>query len=106
MRTHEDKCPVPATNSAPKPADFPLGSLESRAAARTMAKTRAEGSTREPIMYIAHFDSDQEVYPLYPEPQPSESGTAVIPLPNPSESMSSPPSWPNTPPVVITVEVG
>jgi hypothetical protein len=35
-----------------------------------MAKTRAEQDEQEPIMYIPHFDGDQEeAYPLYPELQ-------------------------------------
>jgi hypothetical protein len=34
---------LPATNSGPKPGDFPLGSLESRAAARAVAEDKDEG---------------------------------------------------------------
>jgi hypothetical protein len=33
----------PATNLGPKPGDFPLGSLESRAAARAVAEDKDEG---------------------------------------------------------------
>jgi hypothetical protein len=33
-----EKRDVPATNSAPNPGDFPVGSVESRAAARAMLK--------------------------------------------------------------------
>jgi hypothetical protein len=34
---------LPATNLGPKPGDFPLLSLESRAAARAMAEDKDEG---------------------------------------------------------------
>jgi hypothetical protein len=34
---------LPATNSGPKPRDFPLGSLESQAAARAVAEDKDEG---------------------------------------------------------------
>ena len=34
---------LPATNLGPKPGDFPLRSLESRAAARAMAEDKSEG---------------------------------------------------------------
>jgi len=34
---------LPATNLGPKPEDFPLRSLESRAAARAMAEDKSEG---------------------------------------------------------------
>jgi hypothetical protein len=34
---------LPATNLGPKPGDFPLGSLESRAAARAVAEDKDEG---------------------------------------------------------------
>ncbi|MGA3200422.1 MAG: hypothetical protein ABSD89_13610 [Halobacteriota archaeon] len=57
--------PVPATNRGPKPADFPLGSLESRAAARAMAKTRAGRDAKEPPFYRAHFDENG--HPLEPQ---------------------------------------
>jgi len=62
MRKQEDRCPVPATNRGPKPADFPLGSLESRAAARIMAKTRAEQDAEKPLLYLAHFDEPPVIY--------------------------------------------
>ena len=34
---------LPATNSGPRPGDFPVGSVESRAAARAMAEDKDEG---------------------------------------------------------------
>jgi len=62
MKKREDRWPLPATNSGPKPADFPLGSLESRAAARMMAKERAEQDAKEPLFYQAHFDEPETIY--------------------------------------------
>jgi hypothetical protein len=37
-----DDLPDPATQSAPKPGDYSLGSLKSRAAARAMAEAQKE----------------------------------------------------------------
>jgi hypothetical protein len=34
---------LPATNSGPRPGDFPVGSVESRAAARAIAENKDEG---------------------------------------------------------------
>jgi len=36
MESPKKPSPLPATHSGPRPADFPLGSVESRAAARAM----------------------------------------------------------------------
>src|SRR5690349_6968017 len=38
--------PLPATNSTPRPGDFPLGSVESRAAARMLAGKREDTKKR------------------------------------------------------------
>src|ERR1700732_2830122 len=115
MKRNEDRCRVRATNSWPKPADFPLGSLESRAAARTMAKTRAELDTKKPYVYQAHFDEHaqplepQEIYDYWPvseaparadkspqpqSPQPQENAETRVPdaLPAPGESLDDPPT--------------
>jgi hypothetical protein len=62
MRGREDRCYVPATNPGLKPADFPLRSLESRAAARMLAKTSAEQNTEERPFYYAHFDAETVIY--------------------------------------------
>ena len=45
-----DDIPEPATKSAPKPGDYPLGSLQSRAAARIMK----ERKKTEKIYFITH----------------------------------------------------
>jgi len=44
MWTHRKEPPLPATDSGPKPGDFPVRSLESRAAARTMLEREDEVS--------------------------------------------------------------
>lgn len=40
MKKRGEVYPLPATHSDPKPADFPLGSVRSRAAARSLLKAR------------------------------------------------------------------
>jgi hypothetical protein len=40
-----------ATKSTPNPGDYPVGSLESRAAARALVKDRAKG-----VMWIQYID--------------------------------------------------
>ena len=40
MEKSGEAYPLPATHSGPRPADFPLGSLESRAAARALLTIR------------------------------------------------------------------
>jgi hypothetical protein len=42
MWTHRKEPPLPATDSGLKPGDFPVGSLESRAVARTMLERQDE----------------------------------------------------------------
>jgi hypothetical protein len=42
--------PLPATDSAPRPGDFPVGSPESRAAARLMLRQRSTESQRIEII--------------------------------------------------------
>ena len=53
MRKREEERGGPATNSGPRPADFPIGSLESRAAARAVAITRAAQRAKAPTVYRA-----------------------------------------------------
>jgi len=117
MKKQEDRHPVPATNLGPKPADFPLGSLESRAAARIMAMTRAEREVREPIVYKSIFDRPnpapwpplEEPYPLFPEPPKKDDDIASSPLPAPGDSLNDdPPAAPEplSPPSIIIVEIG
>ncbi len=44
-RKRTDDLPDPATKSVPKPGDFPLGSLESRAATRAMINEEKRDET-------------------------------------------------------------
>ena len=44
MNNQEEKASLPATDSAPKPGDFPIGSVKSRAAARAILTKRNEES--------------------------------------------------------------
>src|SRR5208282_6677121 len=53
VRKREEERGGPATNSGPRPADFPIGSLESRAAARAVAITRAAQRAKAPTVYRA-----------------------------------------------------
>ncbi len=48
----------------PRPADSPLGSLESHAAARLMAKSRALPNADQPIIYEANLDTETVIYDL------------------------------------------
>ncbi len=49
---------LPATNSNPKPGDFPVGSIESRAVARAMFDRKQ--STREKIVVtVEHIGSNR-----------------------------------------------
>jgi hypothetical protein len=83
MRKHEDSRPLLATNPGSKPADFPLGSLESRAAARTMAKTRAERDAKGPSIYQSHWYTEVVIYnyftglPVCEAPADKISATAI-----------------------------
>jgi hypothetical protein len=121
MRKQEDRCPVPATNPGPKPADFPLRSLESRAAARMLAKTRAEHNTEERPFYHAHFDGETVIYDYHtglpvnepkadklPQPQQQNETSVLAPLPAPGESLDDSPNPPESQAQVrvITIEVG
>jgi hypothetical protein len=122
MKTREDRCSVPATNLRPKPVDFPIGSLESRVAARMLAKTRAGQHAKEPYFYQAHFDTETVIYDYVtglpiseeqaadklPQLQQQNETSISAPLPVPGESIDDPPNPPRsqTQPRVITVEVG
>jgi hypothetical protein len=56
-----------ATNASPKPGDYPLGSTESRAAARALADhlTASEEVLRVVVKHIGHPERDREfVIPL------------------------------------------
>jgi hypothetical protein len=125
MRKHEDSRPLLATNPGSKPADFPLGSLESRAAARMMAKTRAERDTKGPSIYQAHWDTEVMIYdyftglpvceaPADKSPQPQflqqqQKAETSVPnaLPAPGESIDDPPTPPQSQfsAHLITVEI-
>ena len=125
MRNREDKGFLPATIPGPRPAAFPLGSLESRATARTMAKSRAEQDAKEPFLYRARFDENG--YPLEPvviydyvtglpvteakagrflQPQQQDETSVPVPLAAPGESIDETPAQPKANPRIITVEFG
>jgi hypothetical protein len=52
MRKREEKPGMPATDSGPRPADFPLGSVESHAAVRALINRRA-ALGKKPEIYLA-----------------------------------------------------
>ena len=49
---------LPATNLGPKPGDFPVGSAESRAAARAMCD-RKQSTCEKIIVTVEHIGSDR-----------------------------------------------
>lgn len=51
MENRGEEHPLPATNSRPRPADFPLGSLESRAAVRALLSHKVNQSTSQGDVY-------------------------------------------------------
>ena len=55
MRRREDHHPVPETDSGLRPADFPLGSVESRAAVRAMIDRRAAQHEKQADIYRASW---------------------------------------------------
>jgi hypothetical protein len=87
-----------------------------------MAKTRAGQDTKEPIMYLAHFDPEPPVIYDYEtglpvseakeekflRPQQQNETSIFAPLPAPGESIDDPPTPPTSPALarVITVEGG
>jgi hypothetical protein len=69
MRKREEQPGLPATNSGPRPADFPLGSVESRAAVRAMINRRVAPDEKAPTIYRASWvghpqDEDFEILDL------------------------------------------
>jgi hypothetical protein len=69
MKKREEHPGLPATNSGPRPADFPLGSVESRAAVRAMINRRAAPDEKAPTIYRASWvgrpqDEDFEILDL------------------------------------------
>jgi len=80
MRKREERTQIPATDSGPKPGDFPLGSLESRAAVRAILNRRA-AQQATPDIYRASWvgrphDEDFEILD-YNTGLPVTSDTAV-----------------------------
>lgn len=67
MKNRKDSDALPATGSGPKPADFPLGSVESRAAARAMLSERP-AETKAPTIYRALWDKPGKEH-LRPKPE-------------------------------------
>jgi hypothetical protein len=59
-KKHISEQAFPATNSAPRPGAFPLGSIESRAAARALAwrKSGKKEVLRVEVVHIAAFRGD------------------------------------------------
>src|SRR5271169_5775439 len=55
MRKREEHPGIPATDSGPRPADFPLGSVESRAAVRAMINRRAAQEEKAAKIYRASW---------------------------------------------------
>ncbi len=63
-----------ATVSGPRPGDFPLGSLQSRAAARALADL----DQARPREYIVFSGLDDEQPAIGECPQPEPDGTVVV----------------------------
>lgn len=49
MEKRGEACLLPATHSGPRPADFPLGSLESRATVRALLTTQTSKTKRSQV---------------------------------------------------------
>jgi hypothetical protein len=58
MKNQKHKSPLPATDSMPGPGEFPLGSVESRAAARVRVQKSLEGRVRETFLLIGFGHSN------------------------------------------------
>jgi hypothetical protein len=52
MKNHKDKLPLPPTEAMPRPGDFPLSSIESRAAARRKYEHSLKGRVRTTYLLI------------------------------------------------------
>ena len=69
MRKRAEHPSLPATDSGPRPADFPLGSIESRAAVRAVINRRAGQDEKAAAIYRASWvghpqDQDFEILDL------------------------------------------
>ena len=53
MKNQKDRLSLPATDSVPGPGDFPLHSVESRAAARRRVQRSLEATVRTTYLFIA-----------------------------------------------------
>jgi hypothetical protein len=65
MRKRQEQPRIPATDSGPKPADFPLGSVESRAAVRAMINRRAAKDQRPDIYQASWVTAGHSHEPSY-----------------------------------------
>ena len=66
-RKQSEEIYKPSTESIIKPGDYPLGSLESRAAARSLAKERTEKELVIQIVYVSP-DGTEKNGPVYRAP--------------------------------------
>jgi hypothetical protein len=58
MKNQKDRLTLPATDSIPGPGEFPVRSIESRAAARRRVQASVEGRVRKTMLWI---DFEKEV---------------------------------------------
>ncbi len=107
MKNREDKDTVPATTSGPKPAGYPLGSLESRAAARAMLNVRAQ-EVQAPTIYRApHFENGSRPEPTeihdYETGLPVAGATKTGTDPASITALGAGESADGTPEIVVTI---
>ena len=62
-------------NTAPKPGDYSLGSLESRAAARALLKDRA---SKQNTITIIHLDTNGKEIRRTVSPTPADESLTII----------------------------
>jgi len=60
MKKQQVKLPLPATDSIPGPGDFPVGSIESRVAARRQVQAAIEGRVRTTFLWMGFEESQDQ----------------------------------------------
>jgi hypothetical protein len=85
MKKQQVKLPLLATDSIPTPGDFPIGSIESRAAARRQVQASIEGRVRTTFLWMGFGQkNDQQtkarIGPWVENPDGSLTRTVFAPL--------------------------
>jgi hypothetical protein len=97
---------VRAANSIGVLAGIHLKALAQRVEARETDSETSGGIYMSLFQRLGSAAPEQEVFELFPQPQPQAETTVTAALPAPGEFIDDTPPRPNTHPRVITVEVG